>query len=58
MFLGLRLKEMMELTHLLLALPFHIERSWKINNQYIVADEAGNGKHRTRLHGLFNHIYM
>lgn len=55
MFLGLRLKEMMELTHLLLALPFHIERSWKINNQYIVADEAGNGKHRTRLHGLFNH---
>lgn len=40
MFLGLRLKEMMELTHLLLALPFHIERSWKINNQYIIADEA------------------
>lgn len=37
-------KDIMELTHLLLALPFHIERSRKINNQYIIADEAGNGQ--------------
>lgn len=37
-------KKWKEFTHLLLALPFHIERSQKINNQYIIADEAGNGQ--------------
>lgn len=47
--LDLLITEIMELTHLLLTLPFHIERSREINNQYIIAVE----KHRTR---LFNHI--
>lgn len=42
--LDLLITDIMELTHLLLTLPFHIERSRKINNQYTIADEAGNGK--------------
>lgn len=42
--LDLLITEIMELTHLLLTLPFHIERSREINNQYTIADEAGNGK--------------
>lgn len=42
--LDLLITEIMELNNLLLTLPFHIERSREINNQYIIADEAGNGK--------------
>lgn len=52
--LDLLITEIMELTHLLLTLPFHIERSREINiiNTSLLMKLAME-KHRTR---LFNHI--